>query len=453
MTGAAGGSRLAWRPASIVQDSLWSWLRNAAPGSANQVRALRLRGTVDEARLVAAIEQVSRALSALRLTARDSGAGLTVADCAQLPPVMRVCLQPGDASEAGCVAVLRADRNRPFDLGAGPLVRFHVITVRQGDVVFGIVGHQIALDLRSLYAVLGMVLQAYFGRFRAPSEPVPGSAGISPLGPAAIRRRTDWWRRRLAGWTGDAGAPGTAPVGRATESIELRIAGPHWHRLAELTQPYGGNSSLAVVSLVAWWLRASNPCGRPPRFGSMLDLRDVFGLGPLLGPLSDRIIFAVELDGRRPLSFRELLLRTHAGLLDTVIHYLPYDVLLQLGAGLGRVTAPRTARFWDFFVHYCRAPLSSAYTRNEDTLLQRGLSVELFAESVLVPDRSAVPDTRWEGVNYDLYIAETGDDMTLVLDYNREATSRAEMARMFDAIDGVIEQVVAAPAAPLPVLP
>ncbi|MFD0385156.1 hypothetical protein ACFQ2B_31740 [Streptomyces stramineus] len=112
-----------------------------------------------------------------------------------------------------------------------------------------------------------------------------------------------------------------------------------WEALTTSAGPLGGNGSLAVMAVAAWCLRTPDSPG-PGYFSTVVDLRDHLELGPLLGPFSDRLPFGVDLSGLSAPSFHDVLLRTQAGFLDAVVHYLPYDEVVALGVELGRI-APR----------------------------------------------------------------------------------------------------------------
>src|SRR6202035_1811158 len=162
---------------------------------------------------------------------------------------------------------------------------------------------------------------------------------------------------------------------------------------------------------------------RPSVFASTLDLREYRGLGPVIGPLTDRVVFQVDLDGYARMTFRDLVRRAHAGVLDAVIHYVPYRDLVTGGAADGQVRPAGPARLWDIAVHYCRLPPASAHTRGEPTLAGRGLSIELFRESALPRAGLAMPAGTGDGTCAEIHIAESGPGMALVVNFHAHAGS------------------------------
>jgi len=445
MTATGAPPRLAATP---LQRYLWQLDRDGGR-VASAVRGLRLTGTVDTDRLVAAIGEVSAAFEVLRRNGAE-------------PSLARAQAAGGSQPDrdADCVARLHADRARPVDLGRDPLVRFHLVHSGPDQAVLALAGHPLAVDVRSIYLLLGAVMQAYFGRFRTDQYPSFGAvAGLDPVGAESIRRsRAAWWSARLERWYRATGAAARSTESHPTRTdpagpepaadpvtVELPLPAERWDRVSAGGQA-GNAASLAAIALVAWWLRTrSREPSRPPVFGSTLDLRDYLGLGPVVGPLTDGVPFEIDLTGFDRMTFRDLVRRAHAGLLDAVVHYLPYPDLIALGIRGGALTPPRVAALWDIGVNYCRLPPASAYTRGEQTLARRGLSIELFREAALARADQAVPDAGRAGVRMDLHVAESGADTALVVTFDPTHFDRDDVRRMLYDIDGVIDLVSADP--------
>jgi hypothetical protein len=235
-----------------------------------------------------------------------------------------------------------------------------------------------------------------------------------------------------------AAAPHPGPVvARQPSTRQLRLDAQRWPRLAAAADSSGNNGWLAVIALLAWWLRARGGRGGAAVFAGTLDLRDYLGLGPVVGPLTDRIAFEVDLDGADRLTFRELVRRAHAGLLDSVVHYVPYRELVEIGAAAGAPPPPLPDRPWDVAVHYCRLPPTSAYTRGEQSLARHGLSVELFCESELAAGLPAAP--------VDVHLTESGSGVALVVNFDAAIVADADVAAMLRCVDGLIDQLIADP--------
>ncbi|MEU7137784.1 condensation domain-containing protein [Streptomyces sp. NPDC046261] len=437
-------------PASFLQRGLWPLARGAAPAEVTHVRALRMTGQIDVERLTAAVRQVGEALPALRVDLMD-GEEPRLRVLPRPPEPLTVDLRgaAGAGRDAVCVALLRADRDRPA-ADDRHRARFHLVRLTDDEIVLALTAHGLVLDAPSLYALLGAVCQAYTGRFRA-GQHRDGTTlpGLDPVTERARASRRRWWTRRLTALPGDPEkTAGPVGAGRATRTHRLRIPARRWHALTALGGPLAGNGQLAVMALAAWCLR---PPGRAAAtaFSTVVDLRDHLELGSLVGPFTDRLAFTVDLGGPA-LSFRDVLLRTQAGFLDAVVHYLPYAEVVELGVEAGRITPPRTAAHWDVALHFCRNPPTSAATRGERTLAERGLSIELFREADLLGASTTVPAGRWDGTVLDLSLGELAEDTVLVLDADLNHTHHGTAQHVLARMDQALRAAVTDPDAPLP---
>jgi hypothetical protein len=440
------------RDASYIQRFLWTE-RQAGRGTPGIVRALRLCGRVDAGRLAAAAREVTEAVPLLRAAWPAGAPALTT-----LPEASAVCMAsaPGSVGERDqrCTDILCADRDRLAHDPADPLARFHLIRCDDGETVLGLVADPLILDLRSLYLVLGAVMQAYFGRFRAAQYPAFAEvAGVSPVAGAEIREsRLGWWSRRLPQWEQAAGrglpARDTEPTAGGLRTTQLSLPEDRWTRLAQAGGSAGNSGSLAVIALLTWWFGVRKDRPRAPIFGSTLDLRDYGGLGPVIGPLTDRIAFAVDIEGLPGMTFADLAFRAHAGLLDAVVHYLPYQDIVTLGRATAGLRPASTARLWDVAIHYCRTPPASSYTRGEETLARQGLSIELFRESMLASAGTGSQGAG-DGTAMEIHLAESGTGMALVVNFDPLIVPADQVTGMLSDLDHAIDAILADPQTPL----
>jgi hypothetical protein len=227
--------------------------------------------------------------------------------------------------------------------------------------------------------------------------------------------------------------------------MDLRLPMDRWARLADATGGSGNAGALAVVSLLTMWLRSAEPDRRAPVFSGTLDLRDYGGLGPVIGPLTDRIVFAVETEGFDEMTFSDLALRAHAGLLDSVVHYLPYDDVVALAGARALIDPRYPAQSWDIDVHYCRSPPASANTRGEETLASHGLSIELFRESALAGHGSSAPPGPDDGTVMQVQVAESEAAMALVVNFDDAMLTPTEVGSMLKRLDVLAARVEANP--------
>ncbi|MCB5909700.1 hypothetical protein [Streptomyces pinistramenti] len=402
-------------------------------GTGHHVRALQVDGEVDTGRLAAAVRTVAAATPFVRFA----------------PDLHRHdlrALTPGDPADA-CVALLRAELEGPAEPGAPN--RFHWVPLGGNRHVLGLVAPQEALDARSLYAALGAVLQAYFDRFRAAAYRDPAElAGFDPVGtPGGAEARRRWWSKEFPRFGYTDGGPRTAHGRVGTR--RLRVDGRRWAALTGGSGPLGANGSLAVVGLLAWSLRV---LGRPGSSGfcCAFDLRDYFELGHVIGPFTDRLAFRVDVEGLSSPAFSEVMRRTQAGFLDSVVHYLPYPRLLDHGLRTGALRTPHTAALWDVTVHFCRNPPRSARTRDEQAPAQGALSIGLFREADLLGAAGHAGTAPDDGVLLDVHIGELGDDIVIVLDHAGPDLTEDVMDHLLHLLDRSIEQVSTDQTAPLP---
>ncbi|MFC5288479.1 hypothetical protein ACFPM7_15570 [Actinokineospora guangxiensis] len=411
-----------------------------------EVRALRITGAVDHQRLRAAIHEVTAALPALRF-------GYTALPHLMEPqPVERPAtvahhdLADERDPQQACVGLLDIDRRKATDPVRDALVRFHIARLAEQEWVLGLVADPLALDLRSVYQVLGAVVQAYLGRFRPDEHPEAAHAVASTV-PGTPRWR--WWERRLSTWTGreplSAVVRTSTSAANAQRTAILPLDGRTWARLTSLTDDAGNAGTLSIVALLMMWLRAQQGAGGPAVFGGTLDLRDLLGLGAAVGPLTERIVYEVDQTDVDQLSFPGVVRRVHAGMLDAVVHHTAYDDLIAIADAC---SAPSPDQYADIVVHYCRTPPASGHTRDDPGLRRYGLSIELFAESDLASPRRP-EDVRPAGAAaVELRVAEHGTGMALLVDHDAARVSPAVVDGLLSDLGSMIPRFGATPAVP-----
>ena len=432
----AAGTTL--RP-NYIQRGLWPWHRATAPGDRCAVRAVRFSGEVRVDRLRAAIGEVHRALPAAGLDIFELGDGPALRRRAE-PDVAEHDLRPVDADrrEHAAVALLRAERANPHAAGT----RFRLIRTGDDEVVLGLAADSLILDDRSLYLVLGAVLQAYQDRFRPDAYcDFTRMADFAPVGPAALARRREWWAAWLRAL--EPPAPGR-PAGRSAQTVRLEISGPAWRALASSGGTQRGNGSLGIAALVAYWLGAARGQAAPV-LASVLDLRDYNELGRVVGPLTDRVAFRVELP-HGAAGYRQVFRKAQAGILSSTAHYLPYGELVGLGASLEVLDPARPAIAWDVAVHLCADPPTKGRSRGAE----QGIQVELFREAELLGAVVGEADHDRDGTDADLRLGARDGGMSLIIDANRLRTGPLSPGALADGLSTLIEAAAADAQAPLP---
>ncbi len=378
-----------------------------------RTRALLLSGQVDVARLSAAGSEVLGAVA-----------------------VPEPAIEVGGPASVGNGSAGRALISE--HAAAGGCGRLQIVRIGEEDVVLALSASDRQLDLRSVYLLLGAVMQAYFDRFRAADYP--------PLDDVA-RRTLRWdvapppgrlsaWQRRVARWPD---GPKAVDGPGARHTARLVLDEQRWDRLRNVAPHSGNTASIAVIALLTWWFRTRAPRPRAPVYATTLDLRDYGGLGTVLGPLTDRIVFEVDESGLGALTFVELVRRTHVGLLDAVVRYVPF----------GRLPVPTRAPGvrdpWDVVVHYCRTPPSSARTRGNDSLAAHGMSIELFGEA----EFAAADLGHDPAASLELDITEAPDGVAVLLDADVRVLTTAQLDAMVADLDALSRAVAADPEVPM----
>ncbi|WP_229402857.1 hypothetical protein [Micromonospora okii] len=340
-------------------------------------------------------------------------------------------LRPDDAVRQA-VTLLVAAR----DSATGTHV--HVLSLPDGRTVLALAAHQAVLDERSLYLVLGAVVEACRGRFRPAVHPtLPELLAVDPLPATGWHARRAWWARWL-----DGIPTRSAPLPERTgERRRLLLPAAQLDALGAAGGMLGDHVALGVAALVVRLL------DRPPRAGvsTVLDLRDYLGLGTVVGALTDRIVFRVDAAPPHP-SFQQLARAAQVGLLRSVTHYLPYGELVELATRDGHVTLGRTAEPWDLHVHLCRNPSGVRRTRGTEPL---GVDAAHFAETELLAIGGAAAGLAWDGTNVDLHLGDENGAMSVTVDVNSRCGRSVD--DLVDRLTRTLAVAAADPTAPLTV--
>ncbi|HYD78843.1 MAG TPA: condensation domain-containing protein, partial [Paucimonas sp.] len=163
---------LSERPASIplsfAQQRLW-FLHQLEPGSAayNIPTALKLEGRLDNAALESAFKAVIARHESLRTVFReiDGKAEQLVLPAIDFRlPVIDLSGLPCDEREAEALRLARTDAVRPFDLGAGPLMRAALLKLADTEHILAVTMHHIVSDGWSMNVLLRELGAHYAGK-------------------------------------------------------------------------------------------------------------------------------------------------------------------------------------------------------------------------------------------------------------------------------------------------
>ncbi len=199
-------------PLSFAQQRLW-FLDRMAPGGAayNVPGAVRLDGSLDLAALARSVAALVRRHEALRtvIAAGDAGPVQTVLPAVRVPlETADLGALPADARDTEAARLLRREMRRPFDLGAGPLLRAVLVRLAADRHLLLLVAHHVVTDgwsLRVMVRDLSALYAAYAGGGGPSLPPLPvqypdyAAWQRERLQGALLREQLDYWTGRLRG--------------------------------------------------------------------------------------------------------------------------------------------------------------------------------------------------------------------------------------------------------------
>ncbi|WP_437515483.1 type I polyketide synthase [Sorangium sp. So ce1099] len=199
-------------PVSSAQQRLW-FLDRLEPGSPayNVAFAVRATGTLDLAALRRSFQEICRRHEALRTTfAAVDGRPVPVIAAETAVPwrVSDLAHLSGAELDAATRRAIAEESLQVFDLGAGPLLRTHVVRRAEGEHIIVLVVHHIVFDVWSVgvfVAEFGALYRAYTRGLASPLPELPvqyvdfaGAQGAWLAGDA-LEAELGYWRRKLAG--------------------------------------------------------------------------------------------------------------------------------------------------------------------------------------------------------------------------------------------------------------
>jgi amino acid adenylation domain-containing protein len=326
-------------PLSFAQERLW-FLDRLEPGSAvyHIPAAVRLEGPLDPSRLAAALGGVVARHEALRTRfAEVDGRPVQIVEPAQPVPLPVIDLSglPPAAREPEAERWISEEVRRPFDLGAGPLLRALLLRLGENDQAAVLTMHHIASDGWSRTVLLRDLTAVYGG---APLPPLPVQyADFSVwqrewLTDDVRASQLRWWRETLAGLPPrlDLPADRPRPAGLGTQGtrgaavpVELSSS----QSLSALARREGASLFMAV--LAAFEALLGRYAGREDvAVGVPLAGRNREEIEELIGFFVNPVVMRLDLSGGP--TFRELLARAREATLGASMHQdLPFELLVE----------------------------------------------------------------------------------------------------------------------------
>jgi amino acid adenylation domain-containing protein len=328
-------------PLSHAQRGLWlTWQRDPASPAYTMAGILSLSGDLDAAALQAATGDLVARHEALRTTFGIDAEGRPVQRLhAELPPPFTV-RDLRAAGEAESDAFAEALARQPFDLEAGPLLRFELHALGNGE-------HRLVLALHHIVAdgwSIGLIMRDLAALYAARRDSKP--SGLPPLAlhyadyaawqrswleAEEEARQLDAWRAAL----GDSHPPLDLPFDRPRPAERSESGAAHHFRLSKSTS--GGLRALArsrgastfmVVLALFKLLLARNGGGDDIRIGAPLAHRGRAETHPMIGYFTNVAVLRTVIDQRQ--SFTTLLDQVREGLLaaETRID-VPFDMVVE----------------------------------------------------------------------------------------------------------------------------
>ncbi len=225
--GAAGAgsqlSRPAELPLSFSQERLW-FLDQLEPGSAvyNIPALIGLRGELSLGAITAALDGIVRRHEVLRTTfARSASAAdrpiqVIAAERRVEIPIVDLAALPEPLRRATAESLTRAEAGRPFDLGAGPLLRALLVRLTPVSAPANVRGEHLALlnlhhivsDGWSTGVLISELAALYTACLTGQASPLPALPWQYAdyalwqrqlLAGPELERQLGWWREHLAG--------------------------------------------------------------------------------------------------------------------------------------------------------------------------------------------------------------------------------------------------------------
>ncbi|MEA2691482.1 MAG: hypothetical protein QOJ16_869, partial [Acidobacteriota bacterium] len=338
-------SRVGDLPLSFAQQRLW-FIDQLAPGSTvyNVPMALRARGPLSPAILMAGFAEIERRHAVLRTTFALGVAGQPVQTIHPPSPfalpVIDLSGLPGAAGEALALRLAAEEARRPFDLARGPLLRATLLRSGEEEHVLLFNFHHIVGDGWSIGLLVREVSALYEALRLGHPSPLPELAVQYAdfaiwqrgwLSGEVLAGELAYWRDRLAG----VSALLELPTDRPRPPVQsYRGAGEPFVLSGELTEGLRALSRRAggtlFMSLLAAYsaLLARYSGQRDVCVGTPIAGRTHREIEDLIGFFINTLVLRADLSGNP--GFDTLLARVRRVVLEAFAHQdLPFEMLIE----------------------------------------------------------------------------------------------------------------------------
>ena len=431
-------------PTSYAQDRLW-FLEQLSPGNtANSVAsAFRLTGALDVPALNRSVDDLVARHEALRTAFAEGPEGPEQRILAPGEVEFReVSLEqvPDDDIEDRVQAEASAELERPFDLGAGPLLRVSLLRLSRQEHVLLLVAHHIAVDGWS-FNVLHRDLAALYAAHRQNDDPRLPELALQYADYAVWERRQGgsfsdrdlrYWKERLSGApTLDLPTDHPRPPHQSSRGAREQISiAPHRRRELERLA-HRERSTLFMTLLTAMNTLLLRYSGQDDLVvGTAVAGRRHTALEETVGLFANTLVIRTDLNGDP--TFLEALATVREG---AVAAYQHQDVPFE-----------RLVREIDPVRDPSRNPLFQVFFSLHDTESQPFELPGLETRTLRL---------RRESTQFDLsvYLRTTADGIEGFFSYNTDLFDAGTIRSMVRAFDELLGSVVADPDRALSRLP
>ncbi|MEV5427837.1 non-ribosomal peptide synthase/polyketide synthase [Streptomyces sp. NPDC052701] len=432
-------------PMSYAQQRLW-FLEEFAPGGAEYVTALalRLRGTLDTGALAAALRALAARHESLRTTFDTvDGRGVQIVHPPQDVPLPLHDLTglPEPDRTARLEELLAGERDRPFELRRGPLLRTALVRLADDDHVLALALHHIVTDGWSTAVLTGDLAHLYraeVGAAEGQLPPLPVQYADyahwqRTTGAADAGEQLAYWKEQLSGIE-----PLDLPTDRPRPAVRTRAGAtarltlpPHTaRRLARVGRDRGATLFTTLVAAAQTFL-ARLSGGRDIAVGTVTSGRDRAETQNLIGFFVNTLVLRSRVEPQQP--FPEFLDGVRATVLDAFAHQeVPFEQVVD------EVQPVRDTS---------RTPLFQVMV-----VLQNTPAAGLDLPGLDVTDVET--DLRHAAFDLTLEFAETGSGaLDGLLTYNTDLFDAATAERMADQLATLLTAVAEDPDRPLGALP
>ncbi|MGW7488583.1 amino acid adenylation domain-containing protein [Streptomyces sp. NPDC054786] len=421
-------------PLAPLQEGLFFHAQSAPGGTDEYVSqaALRLDGPLDGPRLLAACQAAVHRHAALRTSflQRKNGQTVQLVHRTVTVPCTELDLSDGEETGPRLARHLLDERQRGFDLGRPPLIRFSLLRMAADRHVLVLTHHHILLDGWSLSVVLGDVFALYAaGSDRALPRPVPVTGYLSWLAKQDTEASLTAWRTALAELAEPAlTAPGLAPARTLPDLTVTELAPERTAALLRTARDRG--LTLNTVAQAAWALVLTSVTGSTDVvFGQTVSVRSAPAarIQDMVGLLINSVPVRVRLNPAEPLrALLDRVQREQSALADH--HHIGLSEIQRLS---GHST------LFDTFLSLGDPGSGAAPVRPAD-----GLRIAPLTDD---PEQPAGDGARGS-THYPLsLVVVPGDRLRLELTHRREVFTERQAREVLDRMTAALDAVVTAP--------